>query len=157
MISTGDKIDLNFEVDVVQDGQEKTVNFMELADRPSVISVYMKNNTSGCDRQNKSLAEHAGWFHEKGCNLIAISKDTCGSHKRYAEKLGAAYTLVSDPEYKFARATDSMVTKKMFGKTFEGPSLSAYVIDSDGTVLGVIEKVNTKAHAEELKELIESL
>src|SRR5690625_620040 len=103
MISTGDKIDLNFEVDVVQDGQEKTVNFMELADRPSVISVYMKNNTSGCDRQNKSLAEHAGWFHEKGYNLIAISKDTCGSHKRYAEKLGAAYTLVSDPEYKFAR------------------------------------------------------
>src|SRR5690625_7916509 len=98
---------------------------MELADRPSVISVYMKNNTSGCDRQNKSLAEHAGGFHEKGYNLIAISKDTCGSHKRYAEKLVAAYTLVSGPDHKFARATDSMITKKMCGQTQEGAARTA--------------------------------
>lgn len=157
MITTGDKIDLNFDVDVVQNGEQRALNFKELTDRPSVVSVYMKNNTSGCDKQNRSLAEHADWFDKKGYNLIAISKDTCGSHKRYAEKLEASYTLVSDPDYKFARATDSIVEKKMFGKTFAGPSRSAYVIDSDGTILGVIKKVNTKAHAEELKELIESL
>lgn len=157
MILTGDKINLDFEVDVVQEGEQKTVNFTDLTDRPSIVSVYMKNNTSGCDKQNKSLAEHADWFHEKGYNLIAISKDTCGSHKRYAEKLGASYTLVSDPEFKFANAANSIVEKKMFGKTFNAPTRSAYVIDTDGTVLGVIKKVNTKAHAEELKELIESL
>ena len=157
MITTGDKINLDFEVDVVREGEQKTVNFTDLTDRPSIVSVYMKNNTSGCDKQNKSLAEHADWFHEKGYNLIAISKDTCGSHKRYAEKLGASYTLVSDPEFKFANAANSIVEKKMFGKTFNAPTRSAYVIDTDGTVLGVIKKVNTKAHAEELKELIESL
>lgn len=157
MIPTGDKINLDFEVDVVREGEQKTVNFTDLTDRPSIVSVYMKNNTSGCDKQNKSLAEHADWFHEKGYNLIAISKDTCGSHKRYAEKLGVSYTLVSDPDFKFANAANSIVEKKMFGKTFHAPTRSAYVIDTDGTVLGIIKKVNTKAHAEELKELIESL
>lgn len=157
MVQTGDKIDTDFTLKVVQDGEEKEVKFDDLLDRPTIVSVYMRNNTGGCDKQNKSLADQADWFDEKGYNLVALSKDTCGSHKNYAEKLGISYTLASDPDYKFAEATDSIVEKKMYGKTFDAPTRSAYVIDTDGTVLGVIEKVNTKAHADELKELVESL
>lgn len=131
--------------------------FGDLLDRPAVVSVYMRNNTSGCDRQNASLAEHQRWFDEKGYNLVAVSKDTCGSHENYEEKMGIDYTLVSDPDYRFAEAVDSIVEKQMFGNTFEAPSRSAYVIDTDGTVRGIIEKVNTKDHAGELKELIAGL
>lgn len=157
MIKTGKKINTDFSLDIVRDGEEQTVKFSELLDRPTIISVYMRNNTSGCDKQNKSLAEHADWFTDKGYNLVAVSKDTCGSHKNYADKLGINYVLASDPDYKFAKATDSVVEKKMYGNTYEAPSRSAYVIDTDGTVLKIIEKVNTKDHAEELKELIENL
>lgn len=157
MIKTGKKIDTDFSLDIVRSGEEETVPFSELLDRPTIVSVYMRNNTSGCDKQNKSLAEHADWFDEKGYNLVAVSKDTCGSHKNYADKLGINYILASDPEYKFAAATDSIVEKKMYGNTYEAPSRSAYVIGTDGTVLGIIDKVNTKDHAQELKELIENL
>ena len=45
----------------------------------------------------------------------------------------------------------------MYGKVYEAPSRSAFVIDTDGTILAVIEKVNTKAHAEELKDLVVNL
>lgn len=157
MIETGEKIDTNFALNIVEEGEEREVSFDELLDRPTIVSVYMRNNTGGCDKQNRSLAEHAEWFDKKGYNLTAISKDSCGSHKNYAEKLGINYILASDPEFAFAKATDSVVEKKMFGNTFDAPTRSAYVIDTDGTVLGIIEKINTKAHAEELKELIESL
>ncbi len=157
MVAVGDKIDTDFSLKVVQDGEEKEVPFKELLTRPAIVSVYMRNNTGGCDKQNRSLSEHTAWFDEKGYNIIALSKDTCGSHKNYAEKLDISYTLASDPDYKFAAATDSVVEKKMYGKTFDAPTRSAYVIDTDGTVLGIIEKVNTKAHAEELKELVESI
>ncbi|MEX0944985.1 MAG: redoxin domain-containing protein [Balneolaceae bacterium] len=157
MINTGKKIDLNFTIQVVQNGEQKELPFTDLLDRPAVVSVYMRNNTGGCDLQNQSLAEHADWFDKKGYNLIALSKDSCGSHINYAKKLGINYTLASDPDFLFSKATDSMVEKKMYGKTFNAPSRSAFVIDTDGTVLGIIEKINTKAHAEELKELIESL
>jgi len=157
MISKGEKIDTDFTLSIVRDGEEKEVKFSELLTRPTIVSVYMRNNTPGCDKQNESLAEHADYFDKHGYNLVAISKDTCGSHRNYAEKMGINYILASDPDYKFARATDSIVTKKMFGKTFDAPSRSAYVIDTDGTVKGVIEKVDTKNHAEQLKELIETL
>jgi peroxiredoxin Q/BCP len=49
------------------------------------------------------------------------------------------------------------VEKKMYGKTYTGPARAAFVIDIDGTVLGLIEKIDTKNHADELFELIESI
>ncbi|MGN8225629.1 peroxiredoxin [Gracilimonas sp. BCB1] len=157
MIDTGAKADFNFKVKAVQSGEEKEVNFKDLLDKPTIVSVYMKNNTSSCDRQTKDLGDETSWFKDHGYNLVAISKDTCGSHKRYAKKQGIDFTLVSDPDYKFAEATDSIVEKKMFGNEYEAPSRSAFVIDTDGTILGTVEKVNTKDHAGELKELVESL
>jgi thioredoxin-dependent peroxiredoxin len=157
MIKPGDKLDTSFVLDVLEDGQEKSVPFSELLDRPVIVSVYMKNNTGGCDRQNKSLAEKAGEIASKGYKLIAISKDSCNSHKKYAGKLGIGYILASDPEHRFARAADSLVEKKMYGKTFHGPSRSAYFIDTDGTVRAVIDKVDTANHAGELLEKIEEL
>ena len=141
----------------MHEGQEQEVLFSALLTKPTIVSVYMKNNTSSCDRQTASLAEQAPWFADKGFQLMALSKDTCGSHKKYAEKQGITFTLVSDPENLFAVATDSMVEKKMYGKVYEAPSRSAFVIDTDGTILAVIDKVDTKAHAEELKTLIQSL
>jgi peroxiredoxin Q/BCP len=157
MIDTGTKINTDFTIDIVKDGEEQTVKFADLLERPAIVSVYMRNNTSGCDKQNASLAEHADWFDEHGYNLIAVSKDTCGSHKNYAEKMNINYILASDPEYKFAKATDSIVEKKMYGNTYESPSRSAYLIDTDGTVKAIIKKVNTKDHAAELKDMIRNL
>ena len=154
MVSKGDKIDTGFKLKVVKNGEEKEITFSELLDRPTIVSVYMKNNTSGCDRQNESLAQHYQEIDRQGYNLVALSKDSCGSHKKYAEKFNIGYWLASDPDFNFAKATDSIVEKKMYGKTFNAPSRSAYVIDTDGTVLDVVEKVDTKAHAEELLKLI---
>ncbi len=157
MVEEGDRIDTDFTLNIVEDGEEKEVKFGDLLDRPAVVSVYMRNNTPGCDKQNESLAGESSYFFEKGYKLIAISKDTCGSHKNYAEKKGIDYILASDPDYKFAKATDSIVEKNMFGNSFEAPSRSAYIIDTDGTVLSIIEKVNTKNHADQLKEVIETI
>lgn len=150
MIKTGEKIDTTFTLDIVDGNEKKNVVFSDLLDQPVIVTVYMKNNTGGCDRQNKSLVEKADAIAAKGYKLVAVSKDSCNSHKKYAEKLGIGYILASDPDHNFARAADSLVEKKMYGKTFHGPSRSAYFIDTDGTVRAVIEKVDTAHHAGEL-------
>lgn len=157
MVKEGSKIDTDFSLDIVQGGEQKTKTFSELLTRPTVVSVYMKNNTGSCDKQNESLAAHAGEFDKLGYNLMAISKDSCKSHMGYAQKLGINYILASDPDNLFPKATDSIVEKKMYGKTYEGPSRSAFIIGTDGTVKGVIEKIDPKNHAQELLDKIKTL
>lgn len=157
MIKTGDKIDTSFTLEVLEGQESRQVPFSKLLESPVIVSVYMKNNTGGCDKQNRSLADKAGEIDGKGYKLIAISKDNCNSHKKYAEKLGISYILASDPENNFAKATDSIVEKKMYGKVFSGPSRSAFFIDTDGTVQAVIEKVDTANHAGQILNKIKEL
>jgi peroxiredoxin Q/BCP len=157
MISKGRKIPGKLKLKVVQPGGEKEVALADLLTRRTIVSVYMKNNTPSCDRQNDSLAAAAAEFDRLGYNVVALSRDTCGSHRKYATKKGLSYTLASDPDDLFAKATDSLVEKSMYGRTFVGPMRAAYVLDPDGTVLAVIPKVDTADHAGQLREVLAGL
>jgi peroxiredoxin Q/BCP len=154
MVSKGDKIEVNFTLKVVQGGEEKEVRFGDLLTQPTVVTVYMKNNTRSCDLQNTSLVPVADELAKKGVQVISLSKDGCKSHMNYAAKHKIPYILASDPDHEFAQATDSLVEKKMYGKVFHGPSRSAFYIDTDGTVLEVIEKVTPASHGEEILALV---
>ncbi len=157
MISKGKKLRAKFKLTIVQDGAVREVVFADLLTRRTIVSVYMKNNTGSCDKQNDSLAAHAAEFDRAGYNLVALSRDTSGSHLKYAAKKKISYVLASDPGDLFAQAADSMVEKSMYGKTYQGPARAAFVLDQDGTVLAVAEKVDTADHAAQLRALIAGL
>jgi len=157
MISIGTQIDTSINLKIVRNGDVQQVTLSDLLDKPLIISVYMKNNTNSCDNQVKTLTEHADTIAQKGFNLMAISKDGIKSHQKYAEKMGITYILASDPDTLVSKATDSIIPKQMYGKTYEGPARSAFVIGTNGTILAVIESVDTKNHGEELLNLIENL
>ncbi|MEM8549924.1 MAG: redoxin domain-containing protein [Verrucomicrobiota bacterium] len=154
MIQPGDKLDTSVTFHALLGGEKTAVTLGELLKRRTIISVYMKNNTSACDLQTADLAATTAEFDALGWDIIAVSKDTCNSHKKYAEKQSITYTLVSDPDYNLSRAADILVEKSMYGKKYLGPLRCAILIEADGTVLGAIEKINPKAHADELKALI---
>jgi len=151
MVSPGKKIDTSFQIKIFRNGTVEIIRFSDLLTRRTIVSVYMRNNTPGCDRQNDSLAAHAAEFDRAGYNLVTVSRDTCGSHAKYAAKKKISYTLVSDPDDLFARATESVVEKSMYGRTFTGPARAAYLLDRDGTVLAVVPKVDTADHAAQLR------
>ncbi|MFM9952700.1 MAG: redoxin domain-containing protein [Opitutaceae bacterium] len=157
MISKGKMLRAKFKLTIVQDGAVREVVFADLLTRRTIVSVYMKNNTGSCDKQNDSLAAHAAEFDRAGYNLVALSRDTSGSHLKYAVKKKISYVLASDPGDLFAQAADSMVEKSMYGKTYQGPARAAFVLDQDGTVLAVAEKVDTADHAAQLRALIAGL
>ncbi len=157
MISKGKKLRAKFKLTIVQGGAVREVVFADLLTRRTIVSVYMKNNTGSCDKQNDSLAAHAAEFERAGYNLVALSRDTGGSHLKYAAKKKISYVLASDPGDLFAQAADSMVEKSMYGKTYQGPARAAFVLDQDGTVLAVAEKVDTAEHAAQLQALIAGL
>src|SRR6185312_17555590 len=126
MIRPGQKLKTDFTLRVVQDNEVKEVKLSDLLTRRTIVSVYMRNNTGGCDKQNDSLAAHAKEFKQAGYTLIAVSRDTPGSHQKYAAKKGISYILASDPDDLFAQATDSIIEKSMYGRKFTGPARAAY-------------------------------
>lgn len=157
MIRLGQKLDLDFSVKVVSAGVAREVAFRELLRRRTIVSAHMKNNTPSCDRQVASLAEHAAELARLGFDIVAVSRDTCGSHQRYAQARAVPFVLVSDPEDRFARAADLLIQKTMYGRQFVGPARAAFILEPDGTVLGVVEKVDPANHAAQLRALIKSL
>jgi peroxiredoxin Q/BCP len=157
MITRGKQLNTDFKVKVVRGGREEEVAFGSLLARRTIVSVYMRNNTSACDRQIASLAKSADEFARLGCNLIAVSRDTCASHVKYAQKMGVGFTLVSDPDDRFSKAADAIVEKSMYGKKYLGPARAAYVLDENGKVLALAEKVDTGDHAAQLRALLASL
>lgn len=158
MVKAGEKLDLDYTIKAVgKDGQVEEVTFGDLITGPTVVSVYMRNNTSGCDLQMASLAKGAATIKRKGYALVGISRDTGSSHLKYAAKMGIGFTLVSDPGFQFARAADSMVQKSMYGKKYMAPARAAYVLEPGGRVLAVIEKVDTKDHAAQVRAVLKAL
>lgn len=157
MLEIGQKVDTSISFEVVDKGEEKTSTLAELLEKPLVVSIYMKNNTGSCDKQTKFLAESTDDIRSRGYEILAVSKDNCNSHKKYAVKQGIDYLLASDPDNKISEAFDSIVEKNMYGKKYMGPSRSAFVLDTDGTVLGIIEKVKSKEHGIEVLALLDSL
>ncbi len=157
MHKIGKKPKLNFEIEAVLNGKVKIVPFSELIDGPTVVSVYMRNNTSACDKQTCALSNDLQVIVRKGFKTITVSRDKSSSHLKYAEKNGIKYTLVSDPEDKFSEALDAIVEKSMYGKKYFGPMRAAYLFDGNGVLKSVIPKVEPTEHGQQVLAEIKRL
>lgn len=157
MITPGTTPDLSFTVKALVAGKSVECVFRDLVSGPTFVSVYMRNNTSACDRQIASLAEGAAQIGKTGHTILAVSRDTCASHAKYAAKLGLGFTLVSDPEDKVSRAFDAIVEKSMYGKKYLGPARAAYLLDGAGRIRAVIPKADPANHAAQALAAIAAL
>jgi len=150
MLSLGKKPKLTFKIDALVDGKPVNGPFADLLDGPTIVSVYMRNNTSACDKQAAEMNKNEKAIVRQGFRLIAVSRDTCASHAKYAAKHGYRFTLVSDPEDLFSQAMDAIVEKSMYGKKYLGPLRAAYLFGGDGKLVGVVPKVEAAAHGKQL-------
>jgi len=154
MLSLRKKPKLTFKVDALVDGTPVNGPFAALLDGPTIVSVYMRNNTSACDKQAAEMHKNEKAIVRQGFRLIAISRDNCASHTKYAAKHGYKFTLVSDPEDLFSEALDAIVEKSMYGKKYLGPLRAAYLFDGNGKLIGVVPKVDAAVHGKQLLEAI---
>ena len=154
MVRPGDTLELDFPVKVVRDSIVHEVRFKDLLGRRTIVSVHMKNNTPSCDRQVASLVGSAAEFAEAGYEVLGLSRDTAGSHARYAAAKGISFPLVSDPTDQFARAADSLVQKTMYGRQFVAPARAIFVLERDGRVLAVAEKADTTNTPAQVRTLL---
>ena len=115
-----------------------------------VLYFYPKDMTSGCTSQACAFGELYPQFREKGAVVLGVSKDTVASHKRFEEKHGLPFTLLSDPEKEVIVAYDVLKEKKLYGKVSLGVVRTTYLIDEDGIIVKAFDKVKAKDNAAQM-------
>ena len=99
-----------------------------------VLYFYPKDNTAGCTKQACNFGELYPQFREKGAVILGVSKDSVASHKRFEEKYGLPFTLLSDEDKAVIQAYDVWKEKKNYGKVTMGVVRTTYLIDADGVI-----------------------
>ena len=146
MLKTGDRMP-SFEV-MDQDGNK--FNSDELLGKKTIIYFYPKDNTSGCTAEACNLRDNYQRLTEEGYNVVGISKDSVKSHKNFASKYDLPFTLLSDTSTEILQAFGAWGEKKMYGKTVMGTIRKTFIFDEEGILVKIIEKVDTKNHAEQI-------
>ncbi len=135
-----------------QNGEMHTLE--EYRGKKVVLYFYSKDNTPGCTKQACNFGELYPQFQEKGAVVIGISKDSIASHKKFQEKYGLPFTLLSDPELSAIQAYDVWQEKNMYGKKTMGVVRTTYLIDEQGMIIKAMGKVKA---AENPAQVLESL
>ena len=137
----------DFEV-VDQDG--KAVSSKDLIGKKTIIYFYPKDNTSGCTAEACSLRDNYQALMARGYNVVGVSKDSAASHRKFADKYDLPFTLLADTSTQMLQDFGAWGEKKMYGKAVMGTIRKTFIFDEEGILSEVIEKVDTKNHADQI-------
>ena len=136
-----------------QNGKVHTLE--EYKGKKVILYFYPRDNTPGCTKQACGFGELYPEFSEKGAVVLGVSKDSVASHKKFEEKQGLTFTILSDPELEVIKAYDVWKEKKNYGKVSMGVVRSTFVIDENGVIEKVFEKVKPDTNAQEILEYLD--
>ena len=120
-----------------------------------ILYFYSKDMTFGCTKQACAFADLYPQFLEKGAVVLGVSKDSVDSHKRFEEKYGLPFTLLSDPEKDVLQAYDVLKEKNSKGKTSMSVVRTTYLIDEEGIIVKGFEKVKAADNPAQMLEELE--
>lgn len=123
------------------DEEGRPVSLQEFRGRKLLLYFYPKADTPGCTRQACSIRDARAELAAAGVVALGISPDPPRSQKKFAEKYGLGFPLLSDPEHVTAKAYGAWGEKTGYGKKTEGIIRSAFLIDEAGIVIGAWYKV----------------
>ncbi len=116
-----------------------------------VIFFYPKDDTPGCTTENKDFSAMKGDFDAAGVALLGVSKDTPAKHQKFIAKHGLTAALASDAETGgLSDALGVWAEKQMYGKTYMGMVRATYLVDGEGRIAQVWDKVKVAGHAAEV-------
>ena len=129
-------------------------NLTDYRGKKVILYFYPKDNTPGCAKQACGYSERSQQFDEKEIVVIGISKDSVASHKRFEEKQGLTFTILSDTELEAIKAYDVWKEKKNYGKVSMGVVRTTYVIDEEGMIVYANDKVKAADDPEKMLEYL---
>ncbi|HCG74276.1 MULTISPECIES: thioredoxin-dependent thiol peroxidase [Staphylococcus] len=125
-----------------------------LKGRKAILYFYPRDNTPTCTTEACDFRDHLSEFNELDVDVYGINGDSKKKHQNFIEKHQLNFDLLVDEDYKLANEVGVYQLKKSFGKESMGIVRTTFVIDENGYIMDVIEKVKVKTQIEELKNIL---
>jgi len=134
-----------------------TLTLSALRPKAVVLYFYPKDDTSGCTREALDFTAHAEAFEKAGAVVVGVSKDPVKAHDRFIAKHDLGIALVSDADSDICETYGTWAEKNMYGKTYMGIERTTVLIDGEGKVARVWNKVKVPGHVSEVLEAVKGL
>ncbi len=115
-----------------------------------ILYFYPKDMTSGCSKQACRFAELYPQFKEKDAVILGVSKDSVASHKKFEEKFGLPFTILSDRDQEVIKAYDVLKEKTLYGKKYLGVVRRTYLIDEEGINAKAFSNVKAQENPDQM-------
>ena len=131
-----------------QEGTEFT--HQDLLGKRTVLYFYPKDNTSGCTLEAKSLRDGKAELAAMGFQIVGASPDSERSHQNFCTKHELNFTLLADTDHSACEAFGVWAEKSMYGRKYWGVVRTTFIIDEEGRIEKVFDKVDTKNHYQQI-------
>jgi peroxiredoxin Q/BCP len=128
----------------------ETIRLADYRGKKVVLYFYPKDATPGCTAQACDLRDNYDSLIKAGYVVIGVSSDDEKSHRKFIEKQNLPFSLIADTDLKVHEAYGTWVEKSMYGRKYMGTARTTFVIDEQGKIAEVIEKVDTKNHTAQI-------
>jgi len=133
------------------DENGNTLSLNDFAGKKLVLYFYPKDDTPGCTAEACSLRDNYNDLIAKGYAILGVSPDDSKKHTKFIAKYELPFSLLADTDQAVCNAYGVWVEKSMYGRKYMGVARTTFVIDEAGTLTEIIEKVDTKNHASQIK------
>ncbi len=128
----------------------ETVKLSDYRGKKVILYFYPKDATPGCTAQACNLRDNYEKLKKEGYVIFGVSSDSEKSHQKFKEKQSLPFSLIADPDLKVHELYGTWVEKSMYGRKYMGTARTTFIIDEEGKIEEIIEKVNTKDHTAQI-------
>lgn len=137
-----------------QTGETRTLN--DFTGQWVALYFYPKDDTPGCTTEACSFRDNLASLQSKGIAVLGVSADDVKSHQKFAQKFELGFPLLADTDHAVSEAYGAWQEKSMYGKKYWGVARITVLIDDQGVVRHLFEKVKPDGHAlEVLNKVVE--
>jgi len=137
-----------------KDQNGKAVSLSDYKGKNVILYFYPKDDTPGCTAESCDFRDNYQSLLGKGFEVIGVSVDDEKSHKKFETKYSLPFTLIADTDHSIVEAYDVWKEKNMYGKKYMGTARTTFIINGEGVISHVIDKVDTKASSQQVLELL---
>lgn len=121
-----------------------------------ILFFYPKDDSPGCTKEACSIRDNYKAISKQGYEIYGISPDSEKKHQRFIDKYEFQYSLIADPDKEIINSFEVWGPKKFMGREIVGVYRTTFIINEQGVIEGIIDKVKTKDHAQQILDLIDS-